>query len=310
MACRLQESEGKGAVTPSRTVFAVAAVLAGVLAGCSPGKPVKLPIKLPGAAGPAGPFDRDRLESAIDGSFGGTGTCVVLAETGSGREVYRYNSNAVCMNPLPPCSTFKIANSLIGLDAGVVNPQTVFKWDRKPQPIKAWEQDADMKTAFKESIVWWYQKVASAVGKPAFEERLKAFDYGDKTPSGPLTSFWLGPAAGGGLGISTLQQAQFLHRLYAGLLPVKPDSAAYVQSIMVDEVRGAAVISGKTGSCATVADGSRQVGWWVGRLKTPKLDYVFAASMEGDSDNALPGREVQARVKSAFAKAGLWPDAP
>ena len=95
-----------------------------------------------------------------------------------------------------------------------------------------------------------------------------------------------------------------------GLLPVKPESLAYVQSIMVDEIRGGVAMSGKTGSCATVADGSRQVGWWVGRLKGPKQDYVFAASVETSSDNALPGREVEARVKSAFSKAGLWPDAP
>ncbi len=294
--------------------FAIVSILAGALAvaGCSPDKtpklPFKLPFALPGTA--AGPFDKVKLESAIDASLGGVGTCVVVTETGSGKEVYRYNSNAVCMNPLPPCSTFKIPNSLIALDAGVVTPQTVFKWDHTPQPVKAWEQDADMKTAFKESIVWWYQRAAEAVGKPAYVDRLKAFDYGNKNPDGPLTSFWLGPAAGGGLGVSTVQQAEFLHRLYAGQLPVKPTTLAYVQSIMVDEIRDGATMSGKTGSCATAADGTRQVGWWVGRLKTAKQDYVFAASMEGDSDNALPGREVEVRVKSAFTKAGLWPEAP
>ncbi len=295
-------------MSSTRTTLAVIAVFAGALAGCSPGKTPKLPLKLPAA--PAGPFDRDKLESAIDASFGGTGTCVILDDTASGAEVYRYNSNAVCTNPLPPCSTFKIANSLIGLDAGTVTPQTVFKWDHTPQPVKSWEQDADMKTAFKESMVWWYQRVAKMLGKGVYVDRLRAFDYGNKTPDGPLTTFWLGPAAGGGLGISTRQQAEFLHRMEVGKLPVKPESLAYVQSIMVDEIRGGVAMSGKTGSCATVADGSRQVGWWVGRLKGPKQDYVFAASVETSSDNALPGREVEARVKSAFSKAGLWPDAP
>ena len=295
-------------MSSTRTTLAVIAVFAGALAGCSPGKTPKLPLKLPAA--PAGPFDRDKLESAIDASFGGTGTCVILDDTASGAEVYRYNSNAVCTNPLPPCSTFKIANSLIGLDAGTVTPQTVFKWDHTPQPVKSWEQDADMKTAFKESMVWWYQRVAKMLGKGVYVDRLRAFDYGNKTPDGPLTTFWLGPAADGALGISTRQQAEFLHRMESGKLPVKPDSLAYVQSIMVDEIRGGATMSGKTGSCATLADGTRQVGWWVGRLKTAKQDYVFAASVETNSDNALPGREVQVRVKSAFSKAGLWPDAP
>ena len=289
------------------TCLIVTLVLALGATACSPGG-AREPVKLPSLGPPA--FDKDKLESAIDSSFGGIGTCVILAETGSGAEVYRYNTNAQCEVLLPPCSTFKIPNSLIGLDAGVVTPTTVFKWDGKPQPIKSWEQDADMKTAFKESIVWWYQKVAQLVGQAAYQERLRAFDYGNKAPEGPLTTFWLGPAAGGRLGISTRQQAQFLHRLFAGRLPVKPESLAYVESIMVNEIRNGSTMSGKTGSCASVADSSRQVGWWVGRLKTAQHDYVFAASVDGESENALPGVEVEDRVKTAFAQAGLWSAAP
>ena len=293
----------------SFTIRPIVTVLAALsVAACSPVGGAKAPAKAP-ATGPSG-FDKAKLESAIDKGFGGIGTCVILADTKSGSEVYRYNSNGRCEILLPPCSTFKIPNSLIGLDAGVVTPQTVFKWDGKPQPIKSWEQDADMKTAFKESIVWWYQRVAQQVGQAAYQERLKAFDYGNKAPEGPLTTFWLGPASGGRLGISTRQQVEFLHRLYTGRLPVKPESLQYVQSIMVDEIRGGAVMSGKTGTCASTADSARQVGWWVGRLKTADKDYVFAASVDAESENSLPGVEVQDRVKTAFAQAGLWPPAP
>jgi len=291
-----------------RGPFAGALILAAALLGaCSPGGGPKAP-----GAGAAA-FDKAKLEAAIDNSIGGVGTCVEILDTASGAEVYRYNSNGVCMRRLPPCSTFKIPNSLIALDAGVVTPTTVLKWDGTPQRVSDWQKDADMKTAFRDSILWWYQRVAQQVGKPAYEERLKAFHYGGETPDGPLTAFWIGPAAGGGLGISTREEAQFLHRLYAGKLPVKPATLAFVQSIMVNETRGDMVMSGKTGSCATNSDGSRQVGWWVGRIAGPqgarRPDYVFAASIETDADNALPGREVEQRVKSAFARAGLWPAA-
>ncbi len=153
--------------------------------------------------------------------------------------------------------------------------------------------------------------MATTIGKSAYEARLKAFDYGGKSPDGPLTTFWLGPTEGGQLGISTLEEAQFLHRLYAGKLPVKAQSLAFVKAIMVNETRGGVVMSGKTGSCATNSDGTRRVGWWVGRLAGPKdahgLDYVFAASIETETGEALPGREVEQRVKDAFAQAGLWP---
>ena len=285
---------------PGRSI-AAALLAAALLAGCSPT-----------GAGHARvpPIDQDKLEAAIDQSMGGGETCVVVADAGSGRTLYQYGNAGVCMRPLPPCSTFKIANSLIGLDLGLVTPQTVFKWDGTPQPVKAWEGDADMAKAFKNSIVWWYQRLALSVGHDRYVERLKAFDYGDRDPAGPVQWFWLGPRHGGGLYISTRQQVGFLRRLYAGQLPVKPQSAAFVRQIMVDETRtdakgGRYVMSGKTGSCSSVADGARSVGWWVGRLQTPQRDLLFAASVE--AANAPPGTEVRERVKDIFADAGLWP---
>jgi beta-lactamase class D len=278
-----------------------ALLFSAALAGCAPATG-------PGAHAP--PIDQARLEAGIDRTLGGGETCVVVADTAGGHVLYQYGNAGVCMRPLPPCSTFKIANSLIGIDLGLVTPQTVFKWDGKPEPVKAWETDADMAKAFKYSIVWWYQRLAQQVGHDRYAERLKAFDYGSRDPAGPVTYFWLGPSVGGGLVISTRQQVGFLKRLYAGELPVKPQTAAFVRQIMVNETRadakgGRYVMSGKTGSCSSVADGSRSVGWWVGRLQTPSRDLLFAASVE--AADAPPGAEVEQRVKDIFTDAGLWP---
>jgi len=264
--------------------------------------------KAPSTEAPAG-FDKARLEAEIDSHFGGVGTCMVLADTRTGRTLYRYGSHTVCMRQLPPCSTFKIPNSLIALDAGIVTPTTVYKWDGKPQPVTAWEQDADMKSAFRNSIVWWYQRVARQVGRAAYEERLKAFDYGSEKPEGPIDSFWLGPWAKGGLVISTEQQIDFLDRFYNDRLPVKPESAAFVKEIMVDTRYGRSVMSGKTGSCSTQADGARDVAWWVGRVQSAPNDVLFAVSLVGESGDVLPSGELATRVRSAFTAAGLWPRA-
>jgi beta-lactamase class D len=280
------------------------------LAACGQGKsPVKIPnVKLPNIQMPGhAPFDADRLEGAIDAGFGGRGACVIIAETGSGREVYRYNSNAACMNPLPPCSSFNVANTLIGLDAGLITPTTVYKWDGSPQPVASWQKDTDLKTAFGDGVTWWFQRLAQAAGSQLYQQRLKAFDYGNKSAGGPLTSFWLGPASGGQLQISPREQAQFMHRLFAGRLDVKPASLAAVEQLMQDETRGDYVISGDGGDCPSLADGSQRISWWVGRLKGPKSDYVFAASLQQTTDAALPAEEVKVRAKSAFAQAGLWP---
>jgi beta-lactamase class D len=246
------------------------------------------------------------LNAAVETRMGGAEVCVVLADAGSGRIVYQYGRQAICMRQLPPCATFDIANTLIGLDDGKVTPTTALKWDGSPQPVSAWERDADMKAAFRNSIVWWFQRLAVQVGASRYAERLKAFGYGDGDVSGPVTSFWLGPTQGGSLGISAREQAGFLQRLYAGKLPVKPEAAAAVLAVLHDDAGASGVdISGRTGTCRSSPDGSRQTGWWVGRLKTPARDVVFAAVNEGDI--ALPGAEVEARLRQVFTDVGDLP---
>jgi beta-lactamase class D len=287
-----------------RTALCIA--LLASLAACGPGGRIRLPFKWPGDH--TG-FDKDALESAIDSRFGGIGTCVEIDDTRSGREVYRYNSYGVCENKMPPCQTYEIAGDLIGLDAGVIDPTSRRKWDGTPQPMTSWQQDADMKTAFADSIGWWQARIAQDIGHDTLQQDLRRLGYGNGDLGSSLTSFWMGPSQGGQLGISTRQQAEFLHRLYAGKLPVKASSAQAVEQMMAaaGEARGRARISGKGGDCATLSDSSRQVAWYVGRLTNGAHDWTFAASLEGDSNNAPPGIELEHRVKSAFTQAGLLP---
>ena len=60
-------------------------------------------------------------------------------------------------------------------------------------------------------------------------------------------------------------------------------------------------------SCDSTADGARTVAWASGVIETkpgaPKLAY--AAVMEGPSEQSLPGREMKARLATAFKRAGL-----
>ena len=56
--------------------------------------------------------------------------------------------------PFTPASTFKICNSLIGLETGVITDEKfVIKWDGVERRVKAWNADQDLKTAYKNSIV-------------------------------------------------------------------------------------------------------------------------------------------------------------
>jgi beta-lactamase class D len=188
----------------------------------------------------------------------------------------------------------------------------VFKWDGSPQPVALWRTDADLAKAFKGDIGWWFQHLATQIGHDRYASALRDLDYGDKNASGPPNNFWMGPDVGGGLSVTETQQARFIRRFYAGDLPVKPDALALVQGLTQEEVRadpkgGQAVLSGRTASCAATADDSQSVGWWVGRLKSPKHDLSFSASIEGV--NAPPGLEIQRRLTNIFTDAQLLPPA-
>ncbi|HLI65420.1 MAG TPA: penicillin-binding transpeptidase domain-containing protein [Caulobacteraceae bacterium] len=251
----------------------------------------------------------DQLETDIDQHMGGEGACVILADAKTGVVLYQYNTDKVCKARLPPCATFNIVTALIGLDSGAITPKTVVKWDGSPQPVKAWETDADLAQAWKSGIGWWFQKLAADVRHDRYQAALNSFGYGDRDLAGPPNDFWDGPQAGGKLALSTHEQVDFLRKLFSGGLPVGPAATTAVDGLMQDETRtgknGKYVMADSSGACASAPDGSTSVAWWVGRLTSPTRDIVFAATINGET--APPGQELQDTGKDVFADAGLWP---
>jgi len=250
-------------------------------------------------------FDTAVLDAQLDPAIGGPDTCVVIVSPRDGSELYRYGDHAVCNRPLAPCDTFKAPMALIGLDLGAITPATVWPWDRSAQPSDQWRKDSNLAAAFQWDTPWWWRRLAGAIGPDRFAQHLSAFGYGQGRPIGDPLAFWLGPAAGGGLFISSNNQAAFLRKLYRDGLPVSPAAAHTVQGLMVEETRGNTTLSGLTASCPSIADNSRNLGWWIGRIKSPNQDVVFAMSIEGQ--NALPGMEIRSRAEPILAQAGLLP---
>ncbi len=64
-----------------------------------------------------------------------------------------------------PASTFKIANTLIGLDQGAAKDvHEVVGFRGQPQPVKEWERDMSLRDAIAMSNVAIYQALARRVG--------------------------------------------------------------------------------------------------------------------------------------------------
>jgi beta-lactamase class D len=229
----------------------------------------------------ATPDPRERLlERRLGDLAKGYEACFVLYDAHEDRTL-KVNEPE-CRRRLSPCSTFKIFNSLAGLQSRVVQDETtLFNWDHTPQPLPAWERDHTLATAVPDSVVWYFQRVAAGVGEKAMQGYLDAVSYGNRDMSGGLTRFWLGSS----LKISPDEQVAFLRRLYRGDLPFDRRNVEIVKKILVQDAKDGFVFSGKTGSCD--AGGGKRVGWFVGRQATPTAEYIFATRIVGP-DRGLP----------------------
>lgn len=69
-----------------------------------------------------------------------------------------------------PASTFKIVNSLIGLQTGkIVSDTAVVKWSGRPSGRTECDRDMNMVDAFRISCPPWYQQLALSIGKDTMQ---------------------------------------------------------------------------------------------------------------------------------------------
>lgn len=202
--------------------------------------------------------------AAIQGTF-------VLNEIGSEQLVGHNRQRAETR--YIPASTFKIANSLIGLATGAVSSvDEVFPYDGKPRFLKAWEQDMSLREAIKVSNLPVYRELARRIGLQRMRRQVAALGYGNGQVGSEVDAFWLkGP-----LTISAVEQTRFLTRLAQDQLPFPPATQAQVREISRLEQGANWTLYGKTGWATAQAPG---IGWWVGWLEQDGKMYSFALNI-------------------------------
>ena len=179
-----------------------------------------------------------------------------------------------------PASTFKICNSLIGLETGVIEDENfVIPWDSITRWLPAWNQDQDLKTAFKNSTVWYYQELARRVGSEQMKYWLDKANYGNTDTSGGIDKFWLT----GGLRITPEKQIDFLRRLHDNKLPFSQRSMDIVKSIMIAKDTLGYIVRAKTG---WGDQDETNIGWFVGYVEKGDDVYYFVNCIQTkDSEN-------------------------
>ena len=203
----------------------------------------------------------------------------------------------------PVASTFKILNTLIGLETGAISGQgSEFKWDGTRHEISDWNHDQTLASAFKVSCVWCYQQLATSVGADTYRKYLQLAGYGPLREPFDLTRFWLD----GSLQVSAEEQIALLRKLYQRSLPFSTRSYDTLRQVMLAEQGTGYRLYAKTGWAASQQP---QTGWYVGYVENGSEVWLFAGNIDIDNASQLPLRQALTLEALRLKGAALFIDA-
>ncbi|MDM1497133.1 class D beta-lactamase [Myroides odoratimimus] len=189
-------------------------------------------------------------------------------------KIYYSNDFSWAKTGVIPASTFKIPNSIIALETGIIkNDSAIFKWNGEKRRFKGWEEDLTFKKAFQVSCVPCYQEIARKVGVKRMKKYLRKLDYkGMVFDTLTIDNFWLE----GNSKISQKQQIDFLRKFYFSKFPISDRTIKIVKNIMEIERTENYILSGKTGLSSIE---EKYNGWFVGYVETKSNVYFFATNV-------------------------------
>ncbi|MBC6696552.1 class D beta-lactamase [Hymenobacter sp. BT190] len=211
------------------------------------------------AAAPAAPNIQERDFQAQFSQYGVQGSFLLYDEAAG---QYVAHQLARCRQQFLPASTFKIPNTLIGLQTGALpDTATICRWDGQKRSFPQWNEDMTYARALRVSCVPCYQQLARRIGVKQYQQWLPRLRYG-RMAVAPTTldTFWLD----GESRISQFEQVAFLRRLQAETLPVEKRHQRAVKQLLILKKTPEYTLYGKTGwrfRSATNPDNGWLVGW-------------------------------------------------
>ncbi len=202
-----------------------------------------------------------------------------------------YNQKRFADTSFLPASTFKIVNSLIGLQTGVItNDSMIIKWDSVKRSVDAWNKDLSMYEAFRASAVPYYQEVARRIGQERMEGWLDTVNYGAGAKdtmfriTTAIDTFWLDNT----LKITADEELWLMKLLYFNQLPFFKPYQETVKKAMLFENETTYRLSYKTGWGRN--EKGNHLAWIVGWIEENNHPYFFALNFESADPSAdIPG---------------------
>jgi beta-lactamase class D len=220
-------------------------------------------------------------EANVDG-------CFAVMNNGGG-EFTVYNLDRYRDSAYLPASTFKITNSLIGLQTGKISSDSmVIPWDGVTREVPEWNKDLTMYEAFRVSAVPYYQEVARRIGKDTMQLYLDSlFDHTKKITT-RIDTFWLDNS----FKLTPDQQLGLMTKLYFDQLPFNKYNQEIVKRAMLFENTPNYKLSYKTG--LGKRENGNTVAWMVGWIEENMHPYFFVLNIESKD----PGADLKtARMK-------------
>ena len=173
-----------------------------------------------------------------------------------------------------PASTFKIPNSIVALELGIIdNDSTMIYWDTEPRRLKAWEEDLIFREAFHRSCVPCYQEIARIAGVKNMKEQLTKMEYPQMVfDTGDVDNFWLV----GESRISPKEQLLFLKSVIDSTIKVSPRTVAIMKRMMIITDDNQGVFRGKTGWSI---QNEKHNGWFIGCLTQNEHNYYVVTNV-------------------------------
>ena len=218
-----------------------------------------------------------------------------------------YNKKRFTDSSFLPASTFKIVNSLIGLQTGVItNDSMIIKWDSVKRNVEAWNKDLSMYEAFRVSSVPYYQEVARRIGKDRMEYWLDTVNYGAGAKDtvfrikSAIDTFWLDNS----LKITPDEELGLVKMLYFDQLPFFKSYQETVKKAMLFDNSTTYRLAYKTGWGRK--ENGKHLAWIVGWVEENNHPYFFVLNFESADANAdIPAIRMKI-VKEILTQLGFF----
>ena len=121
------------------------------------------------------------------------------------RDVWKIHNIDRAVLRVAPNSTYKIYDSLFGLEEGVITPENSFiAWNGETYPFEAWNADQTLQSAMNSSVNWYFESVDEQLGAANISNYNQEIGYGNENISGDFSTYWMESS----LKISPIEQVE------------------------------------------------------------------------------------------------------